>query len=87
MATTNFNLRNISSEVMSILKREAKKQKISVNLLILKLIEQGIGHNHEVKKSTYHDLDKLAGTWSKKDAKTFNKNISWLEKIDKDSWS
>lgn len=86
MSASNFNLRGIPAEVMSTLKREAKKQNNSVNGLILKLIENGIGHSREVKKPIFHDLDKFAGTWSAKDLKEFEKNIKDFEKIDKDIW-
>jgi hypothetical protein len=86
MGATNFNLRGVTSEVMTTLKQEAEKQNISVNLLILKLIENGIGISHVMKRPTHHDLDKLAGTWSAKDVKEFEKNTKDFEKIDEDLW-
>ena len=86
-ATNNFNLRGISPETMATLKQEAEKEHTSVNSLILNLIENSMGLIHEVKRHQYHDLDKLAGTWSIKDANEFEKNIKDFEKIDKDIWS
>lgn len=86
MSTSNFNLRGITSEVMTTLKQEAEKQNTSVNFLILKLIENGIGYSRTVKRPIYHDLDKLAGTWSAKDAKEFEKNTKDFEEIDRDLW-
>jgi hypothetical protein len=84
--SANFNLRNIPTEVMLALKCKAKSQNTSVNILILKLIEKGLGVSYEIKKTTYHDLDKLAGTWTVKDTKDFEKNIKDFEKIDKELW-
>lgn len=66
MSTTNFNLRGIDSKVMTLLKHEAEKQHISINLLLLNYIEQSIGYSHKVNRPTYHDLDYLAGTWREK---------------------
>jgi hypothetical protein len=86
MSASNFNLRGVSSEVMTTLKQEAEKQNTSVNLLIIKLIENGIGYSHVVKRPTHHDLDKLAGTWSAKDVKEFERNTKDFEKIDGDLW-
>lgn len=86
MSTTNFNLRNIVPDVMSLLKTEAKKQKISVNSLILQIIERGLGITHQTKKNMFHDLDYLAGTWSDKDKKTFEDHTKSFEKIDKEFW-
>ena len=87
MSTSNFNLRGISSEVMATLKKEAEKQDTSVNFLIIKLIENGIGYSRAVKRPTHHDLDKLAGTWSAKDIKEFEKNTKDFEKVDEDLWT
>jgi hypothetical protein len=87
MSTTNFNLRGITAEVMVTLKQEAEKQNTSVNFLILKLIERGIGYSHTAQRPTHHDLDKFAGTWSAKDVSEFKKNTKDFEKIDEDLWS
>jgi len=82
--TSNFNLRGIPSEVMTLLKREAEKLHVSVNTLILKTIEQRIGFSH--KKQVYNDLDYLANTWSSTEEKAFKKNTRPFEQIDKDLW-
>jgi hypothetical protein len=66
---------------MSLLKREATKQKISINSLILKIIEQSLGIARPTKRAIFHDLDHLAGTWSNKDKKTFDDNIKSFEQL------
>lgn len=71
---------------MEKLKQMAETQNTSVNFLILKLIEKGIGFSHEMTRPVYHDLDKLAGTWSPKEAQEFQKNTKDFEKIDQDLW-
>ena len=69
MATSNFNLKNIPSEVMTLIKIEAKRLQINVNTLLLKLIKQGLQPTH--KRTTYHDIDHLAGSWSREEEKEF----------------
>jgi len=86
MTASNFNLRGLSPQVMSLLKRQAKELKISVNMLILKLIEQGMGLGGKPKRVVHHDLDFLVGTWSEKDAKAFDEKVKIFEKIDEDLW-
>ena len=86
MPTFNFNLRKIAPEVMLLLKKEAVKQKISINSLLLKIIDQGLGIAHPVKKVIFHDLDHLAGTWSSKEKKEFDANIKSFENIDEELW-
>lgn len=85
MSASNFNLRGIPSEVMVLLKQEAKRLHTSVNVLILKMIEQGLGFTCE--KLVYHDLDYLAGLWSSADEKTFEENTQYFEQIDTELWS
>lgn len=87
MATSNFNLRNIEPEVMSLLKKEATKQKISVNSLILIIVERGLGITGNQKRAVFHDLDYLAGTWSEQDKITFENQTKSFEKIDGELWS
>jgi hypothetical protein len=85
MAASNFNLRGVPVEVMVLLKREAKRLRTSVNVLILKMIERGLGFTCE--KNVYHDLDHLAGSWSSSEEKTFQEDTKHFEKVDKELWS
>lgn len=87
MPASNFNLRNVAPHVMTMLKREALKQKTSINSLILQILEQGLGIVQPAKKAVFHDLDHLAGTWSPQDKKVFDENIKSFENIDKELWS
>ena len=87
MTSANFNLRGVNLKVMDMLRQEAERQDTSVNTVILKCIEQGVGYSHKIDKPTYHDLDDLAGTWNKEDARIFEENTKFFEKIDKDLWS
>jgi hypothetical protein len=75
MTSSNFNLRGIDPEVMRLLKRESQEQHISVNMLIIKLVEQGIGYRCKGKRVKHHELDNLAGTWSEEDSQRFDENI------------
>lgn len=84
--TNNFNLRKIPPTTMALLKKKAIEQKTSVNSLLLKLVEQGLGIIHLTKKPVFHDLDYLAGTWNDKEAQAFETNIKSFEKIDKELW-
>lgn len=85
MSAMNFNLRGIPSEVMDLLKQEAKRLHTSVNALILTIVERGVGFSRA--RTTFHDLDDLAGGWSDDDVKTFEKNTKFFEQIDEDIWS
>ena len=86
MTAANFNLRGISPQIMLRLKREAKELKISVNQLILKFVEQGVDLNAKPKRLLHHDLDHLAGGWSKQESTAFEKRLEIFEKIDEELW-
>ena len=87
MAGVNFNLRGLPLPAMMRLKKEAKKQNTSVNFLLIRLVEQGVGYSHKTKIHTYHELDGLAGGWSKAEAAEFSKNTVPFEKIDEELWT
>ncbi len=70
---------------MGLLKCEAKRLHISVNVLILQLIERGFGFPCE--KNTYRDSNYLAGSWSSTDKKNFEENTKYFEQMDKELWS
>lgn len=83
---TNIHLRNVDNQLIKNLKLVASKQDVSMNTLILNLLRRGVGLSRERIVTVYHDLDKLAGTWSKQQAKEFLNEISHFEHIDKDIW-
>ena len=85
MAAHNFNLRGIPEEVMAVLKKEAKRLHTSINAVALKMIERGLGISSE--KVRYHDLDHLAGSWSRADEQAFREGTEPFQKIDEDLWS
>ncbi len=85
VSASNFNLRGIPTEVMSLLKKEAKRLHMSVNAFALKMIEKGLGVNTE--RVIRHDLDDLSGSWSSEEEKAFKKNTEAFEKIDEELWS
>ncbi|MES2200289.1 MAG: antitoxin [Chlamydiota bacterium] len=84
MASSSFNLRGVPSEVMVLLKKEAQRLRTSVNALVLKMIEHGVGFTNE--KKVYRDLDHLAGSWSKAEEKMFTENTQSFEQIDNELW-
>lgn len=86
MKPSNFNLRGIPPQVMSGLKRQAKELKMSVNLLIIRSIEQGMSLGNKPKRAIHHDLDFLIGTWSTKECRNFDKKVNVFEKIDEELW-
>jgi len=81
----NVCLRGIDDRIKNLLKAEAAKNGISVNRLILRYINKGIGLD-PVGRNNYSDLDSLAGTWSDSEKDEFMTAIRDFERIDEDMW-
>jgi hypothetical protein len=81
-----LTIRGIDTELAKKIKERSRKSGESINKIILRLLKSTFGLNENRVFPTYHDLDNLAGTWTKEDEKEFYKNIQGLEKIDKELW-
>ena len=80
-----LTIRGIDEEVSVILKKQAQKEGISVNALLLRLIKEALGLEKK-RRIIYNDLDQLAGTWTEKDSKEFEEKIAAFEIIDENIW-
>lgn len=49
------------------------------------MLEQ-LGLPKKPRAATYHDLDKLAGTWSDNDYLEFKRKVADFEKVDEGMW-
>ncbi|MDB4286164.1 hypothetical protein N9933_02570 [bacterium] len=58
---------------------EAKHRGLPVSELLTKAIQQYLGINPEMGITS--NLDRLAGTWSKEEAKEFERNTEWFGKV------
>lgn len=81
---STLTIRGLDSKTEKLLKRKAAEEGASMNGFVIKVIRQALGI--EKKRRTYDDLDRLAGTWSEKDFKEFEKNTSDFEAIDHEMW-
>ena len=79
-----LSLRGIDEEMEKALKKEAQKEKTSVNTTILNLIRESIGLRKRHK--VYRDLDELAGTWNEKDEEAFKENTQFFDTINEEIW-
>lgn len=84
---TNLSIRGLDDKALAALKRRATKEDASVNTLVLRMIEQGLGLRRSKLALTRHDdLDALAGSWSKTDADKFDTATATLRRVDAELW-
>ena len=77
-------LRGIEPELRSALQSEAARRGLSLNGVILELLRGALGLTPEVQLS--HDLDALAGSWSRQEAEAFAAALQDFEQIDALLW-
>ena len=84
---TNLSIRGLDDKALATLKRRAAQEDASVNTLVVRLIEQGLGLRRAKPSLIRHDdLDALAGTWRKQDASEFEGATAPFAKVDAELW-
>lgn len=84
---TNLSIRGLDDKALAALKKRAAKEDASVNALVLRLIEQGLGLRRAKPALHRHDdLDALAGSWRKNDAIEFERATAPFGKVDAKLW-
>lgn len=87
IAVTNLSIRGLDDQATQRLKEEAANQGVSINAFVIGCIRKAVGLSEEAGKDVhYHDLDKLAGTWSEADVADFHEAIAAFERIDENAW-
>ena len=79
-------LRNIPPELDRIIGARGRAKKMSLNKAVLDLLEEHLGSSIPSKGPEPHDLDDLAGVWSKQEADGFDRVLARQRSIDKDLW-
>lgn len=80
-------LRNLSPELVRVIHRKASEKRTSVNKAVISLLEESAGiRGKKTKKPLQHDLDALAGSWTKEEASAFEKALAGQREIEPDLW-
>lgn len=83
-----ITIRDLPREVEKTIRSESKRKGLSLNRVIISLLEKTVGAEKRrvQKRVLYHDLDHLAGTWSRAEAEEFERNLRDQRQIDEDIW-
>ncbi len=82
----SLTIRGIDDITAKRLKELAKREGLSVNALLLKILRQTLGIDKKKRGVIYTDLDELAGTWTEEEYQAFLKRIEPFEEVDKEIW-
>jgi hypothetical protein len=81
-----ITLRNIPPDVARAVERRASREGQSLNKAVLELVAEGAGLKNRGRKVRHTDLDRLFGTWSKKQADAFDHHLRELRTVDPEVW-
>ena len=79
-------LRNIPPELARVIQRKSRESRKSINKAVLGLLEERTGVRGRTRKVVHHDLDSLAGSWSREEAAGFRKVLARQRSIDAELW-
>jgi hypothetical protein len=80
-----ITLRNLPPDVARAVKQKARKERLSLNRAIIRLLEETTGGS-QGKKEIHHDLDHLAGRWSEQEYQGFMEALRGQRRIDPEMW-
>jgi plasmid stability protein len=83
---TTMTIRGLDDLTVKALKEKAKREGTSINAALVKLLREELGLKKKKRMVVYDDLDHLAGTWSDKEYKEFQKIMKDFETIDRTIW-
>jgi plasmid stability protein len=81
-----ITLRNLPASLDRTIRQRAKKKGVSINKVVISLLQDHLGESEMGPVRRYHDLDGLAGSWSKQKAEAFEKTLAQQRAIDPEMW-
>ncbi len=81
-----ISIRGIDPELDRAIKSRAQQNNMSANEWVLQVLRKAAGTGKDLILKKYHDLDALAGGWSKDETAAFKKNTMIFERIDAGPW-
>lgn len=81
-----ITLRNLSPEVLKIIRRRAMEGKTSINKVVVGVLEECLGLTGHRRNVVHHDLDHVIGSWTRQQADQFERTLTAQRQIDRDLW-
>lgn len=79
-------LRNLPESVAAAIVRRAKRDGLSLNRTVARVLEEAIAPYAHSGTREYHDLDDLMGTWSRAEAEAFDRALGEQREVEPDLW-
>ena len=81
-----ITLRNLPPQVARAIREKARKERLSMNKAVIRLLEEATGATREARKVVHHDLDGFFGTWTREEADAFDQALREQRQIEPEMW-
>ncbi len=82
-----ITVRNLPPKVARAIREKAKKERLSMNKAVIKLLEEATGATQETgRRVVHHDLDRFFATWTKEEADAFDRALREQRQIEPEMW-
>ena len=81
-----ITLRNLPPQVAKAIREKARKERLSMNKAVIKLLEEATGATPKARKVIHHDLDRFFGTWTGEEADAFDEALREQRQIEPEMW-
>jgi DNA-binding ferritin-like protein (Dps family) len=77
-----ITVRNLPPKVAKAIREKARKEQLSLNKAVIKLLEEATGATQETREVVHHDLDRFFGTWTREEADAFDRALREQRQIE-----
>ena len=82
-----ITVRNLPPELARVIRQKAKREKVSLNRVVIGLLEEATGLGKNAKAEVlHHDLDHLAGVWSQEEYEEIMEAVKEQRQIESEMW-
>jgi DNA-binding ferritin-like protein (Dps family) len=83
---TVITVRNLPPKLAKAIREKARKERLSLNRTVIKLLEEATGATKDIRKVVNHDLDRFFGTWTKEEADAFDQALREQRQVEPEMW-
>jgi hypothetical protein len=83
-----ITVRNLPPNVTKAIREKAKREGLSLNRTVAKLLAQATGHAEPGRASSLvqDDLDEFSGVWTKQEAEEFDASLKEQRSVNPEDW-
>ena len=81
-----ITVRDLPRDVERAVREKARRERLSLNKAVVRLLEEATGTSPDRRPAEYHDLDAFFGTWTRKEARAFDEALRDQREIDPEAW-